>query len=250
MSSLESILKGAGIDTASLRPFEGAPDLILLLTTHGKDAMPLWRQLRSLVPETGHWPVLLGTEEDLEMHLDGLEEVFEETSTSELLRVAGRIDPVEWLAKRGEIEAPEQPEPWPIHAASTGGVRDEQFTIPTDIVTGTPHPEVFVALVPTPHGWEVPAYLRFGNWDSCPEPEAHVALWQRWHAQYGAKIVGISHDVVEAYVSQPPTDRAAAEALAREQYLYCDDIVSQGCGTLTRLASLLLNRGSWYFWWD
>jgi hypothetical protein len=38
--------------------------------------------------------------------------------------------------------------------------------------------------------------------------------------------------------------------LAREQYLYCGDIVDQGTGTLSRLATALMADDWWYFWWD
>ena len=38
--------------------------------------------------------------------------------------------------------------------------------------------------------------------------------------------------------------------LAWEQYLYCQDIVVQGCETIANLAATLLNSPFWYFWWD
>jgi hypothetical protein len=63
-------------------------------------------------------------------------------------------------------------------------------------------------------------------------------------------VAGISEDVVEAAVPLPPQTMEAALILAREQYAYCDDIVSQGCGTIEHLAELLVNRPTWYFWWD
>ena len=39
-------------------------------------------------------------------------------------------------------------------------------------------------------------------------------------------------------------------ALAREQFVYCPDIVYQGTGTLAGLAAALLEGTTWYFWWD
>jgi hypothetical protein len=73
---------------------------------------------------------------------------------------------------------------------------------------------------------------------------------RHWHQQYGAEVVGITHDVVEMYVPRPPTKREAAHALAREQYGYCADIVDQGVGSVGALAAGLLYAPSWYFWWD
>jgi hypothetical protein len=41
-----------------------------------------------------------------------------------------------------------------------------------------------------------------------------------------------------------------ADLLAREQYLYCSDIVWQGVGSVSNLSKTLLNSNYWYFWWD
>jgi hypothetical protein len=78
----------------------------------------------------------------------------------------------------------------------------------------------------------------------------HVAFLKRWHEAWGAEVVGIAGDVVEMEVARPPKDRAAALALAREQFLYCADIVHQGVGSLEALGAILLGGKVWYFWWD
>ncbi len=51
-------------------------------------------------------------------------------------------------------------------------------------------------------------------------------------------------------VKQRPQTREAAIDLAREQYVYCNDIVDQGVGTLSVLAAVLMESDWWYFWWD
>jgi len=38
--------------------------------------------------------------------------------------------------------------------------------------------------------------------------------------------------------------------LAKEQYIFCNDIVDQGVGTVSALAATLLDSNYWYFWWD
>ncbi len=43
--------------------------------------------------------------------------------------------------------------------------------------------------------------------------------------------------------------RREALKLAREQYLYCGDIVSQGVGSIAGLAAILEVSTHWYFWW-
>lgn len=248
MSDWRKVLERQGIDLSTLRRLEGAEDEIYLLTTTGASAVSLWRRLRSLVDASGCWPVLLGSDEDLEMHQENLEEA-EEVSSHTLIRAATGLDVQVWLKEQGDASEVDLQGAWPDRVPAERDP-DAEFTIPTDILTRKPFPAVHLALVPTRVGWEVPAYLRFGGWNACPQPEEHLALWRYWGERYGAEIVGISHDVVEATVSRPPTDRESALALAREQYLYCDDIVSQGCGSLNVLAALLLRRSTWYFWWD
>ena len=44
--------------------------------------------------------------------------------------------------------------------------------------------------------------------------------------------------------------KKARYALAREQFAYCDDIVTQGVGSIDALADGLRGSKSWYFWWD
>jgi len=68
--------------------------------------------------------------------------------------------------------------------------------------------------------------------------------------EYGAQITGVSGEVIECIVSNPPRDQAAAIELAWQQYWYCDDIVEQGCESISNLAATLLNSPYWYFWWD
>ena len=79
-----------------------------------------------------------------------------------------------------------------------------------DYRTGEPLARVGMARVPTPSSWEVPAHLRFGNGNDCPEPAVHVAVWRRWQQTFGAEVVAVTADVIEARVGRPPTTRAAA----------------------------------------
>ncbi len=51
-------------------------------------------------------------------------------------------------------------------------------------------------------------------------------------------------------VTRRPQSRAEALELAREHYIYCNDIVDQGLGTLSALAACLMANDLWEFWWD
>lgn len=126
----------------------------------------------------------------------------------------------------------------------------QAFTGTTDIQTGKPFGKVVGVKIPISDSWKIPAYLQIGGWNDCPEPEVQCAIWRYWEAKYGAAIISVSSDVVEAYVAKPPTTEADAMALAWEQYLYCHDIVDQGVETIAKLGAGIINHKFWFFWWD
>jgi Domain of unknown function (DUF4253) len=133
---------------------------------------------------------------------------------------------------------------WPSNPPSSGGL-----TVAKDM-RGRPLEKVHIVLLPTQEPAAVPAFLQWGGWNSCPPPEYHVAALRSWQVGYGTELVGLSHDVMNLRVTRRPASRAAAMELAREHFLYCNDIVWQGTGAYAPLAAQLLNDDWWYFWWD
>jgi hypothetical protein len=245
MRSLDDVLKGAGVDPSTLRHSSSSVrEGIRLASVHGREAVDVWRRLRALVDESGHWPVLLGHDEDLS-RVEEAQEGFEEQSLEQILTAAESIDAQTFLKERRaeQLEYGEAPRgEWPEEAA-----HDHRFYIPGD---PKPHSRVHLALVPTTIPWVLPAHLCFGGWNECPFPAEHVAVFKAWHEEYGAEVVGISGDVVEMAVARPPRDHDGALKLALDQYAYCADIVDQGTETIDALAASLLNAEGWFFWWD
>jgi hypothetical protein len=129
-------------------------------------------------------------------------------------------------------------------------VPKQAFTGTTDIGTGKPLDQVIGVRLPLQASWQIPAHLQIGGWNDCPDPEVHCAIWRYWETKYGAAIISVSNDVVEAYVANPPATPEEALALAWQQYLYCYDIVDQGTETIANLAAGLMNHHYWFFWWD
>ncbi len=117
-------------------------------------------------------------------------------------------------------------------------------------IRGEPLDEVHILLIPTDESAAVPAYLRWGGWNACPAPEYHVAALRSWHERYGAELVGIGGDVLNLRVTRRPKDRDEALAVAREMYVYDEDIVSQGTETFAALGATLMGSDWWFFWWD
>lgn len=172
-----------------------------------------------------------------------------EQSPQEILEAARKINVAEWFREReaeiGKDRADVLDEDeWPGWI-DTGGL-----TLPNDVLTGEPLPSVAVARLQVRAPWEIPAYFQHGGWNDCPMPEVHCAVWKDWHEKYGAHIVGVSHDIIEAVVERPPMEPEEAMRLAWQQYLYCTDRVDQGAESVVNLAAELFLAGTWYFWWD
>ncbi len=115
---------------------------------------------------------------------------------------------------------------------------------------GKPLDRVHILILPTKEAAAAPAYLRWGDWNACPAPEYHVAALRDWHKRYGAVPVGMSGDVINVRVTRRPASRDEAMSLAREHFLYCEDIVLQGTDTFAPLAAGLMHSDWWFFWWD
>lgn len=143
-----------------------------------------------------------------------------------------------------EASEPEVGE-WPADVDATGG----GLTV-ADNLDGKPLDKVHILILPTKEPAAAPAYLRWGGWNACPAPEYHVAALRDWHRRYGAVPVAMTGDVINVRVTRRPASRDEALSLAREQFLYCEDIVLQGTDTFAPLAAGLMHSDWWFFWWD
>lgn len=221
-----------------------------LVAVPGRDAVAEWRRLREAWRAEGRYPVMLGHAGDVrdlaaalsgagapEEHLRAAEGVSLDAFFEARLAEVGERDGEEADLFLGE---------WPAPGTAPPHVPGAH----ADLLTGKPRPLVYMASLPTANPWEAFAYLGYGGWNACPGPEEQVSVHRRWHERYGAEPYAVCGDVLECLVSRPPADREAAEALAREQYLYCPDIVEQGTQDLRTLAATLLDGPAWFFWWD
>jgi hypothetical protein len=219
------------------------------LTIPGTDAIRLLHEHRSRYPVTGQYPFLIGDAEELERMRETAE--FNEQNPATIIQSSFGIYIAEWIAERRkqaeeyEFSPDETLGEWPgeIHEKGSIGLHK-------DVLSGRIKPQVYLGLAKIEQPWHLPAILKYGAWNDCPEAEVHCAFHREWHERLGAEITGMSGDVVECTVKNPPTDRQSATILAWEQYWYCADIVEQGCGSVSKLAATLINSSYWYFWWD
>lgn len=242
-----------------------------LVDVAGTQVLDTYEQLRQQEQGT---VVILGNEQSLQL-LEALMAEMAQVSPQALVSQAQAVDPQAWLAQ-AQLEQDADDEADPREAAAAGVSLDDLMLLDTDDAPapgneeaeaaapdgalpafnafsdadGRPYDEVFLAILPTEHSWQVPCYLKFGGWNTCPPAHVHAAFMRYWGERYGAQVACMTHDVIEMTVQHPPTTIADALELAQQQYLYCNDIVDQGTETIHALAETLLNAKVWYFWWD
>lgn len=209
--------------------------------------------------------IIIGQADQLESLQEELDE--SEDSVEDIIAKSKDINPQTWFAEReaefaeyeNEFDADELDddeleysefaeaagEEWPEIAPQPQGMVSTR-----DFATGELYPQVQCVNVETNSTWEIPAHFKYGGWNDCPNPEVQCAIWRYWEEKYGAKIIAVTSDIIEAYVANPPQTQEESLALAKEQYFYCTDIVDQGVQSVTNLGATLLNNKFWFFWWD
>lgn len=219
---------------------------IHVIKVSGEDAIDELNQMREQFPVTGEYPLLLGDDEDLEMIQEGIEDADDvETILEACQHITAEECFQRWLNAPERGLSLEAEEDWPDATETEMGLITH-----LDLNSGEPKEEVLIGGLKVQNSWEAFATLAWGGWNECPQPAEHCAVHRHWAEKYGAEVVSITGDVVQCIVTRPPETRAAALALAREQYAYSPDIVEQGTESLAALAAGLLNSEYWYFWWD
>ena len=176
---------------------------------------------------------------------------FNAQEPSAIVQASLTVNLAAWLAERRveaeeyEFSEDETLGEWPGEVEDKGAV-----SLHLDISTDVVKPEIYLGLATIDEPWMLPAVTKYGTWNDCPEAEIHCAFHRKWQKEFGAQITGMSGDVIECTVANPPRDRKSAFELAWQQYWYCADIVEQGCESISNLAATLLDSPYWFFWWD
>lgn len=212
----------------------------------GTEALQTFAELRR---KGNGVPVILGSQETFERVVGSMES--NESTPEALIDEARKIDVGAWLAER-QAEDPD------YYATETADWPEDEeapppnmsITAHCDVLTQEPHEEVFITVLPAAEPWMAPCLLKIGGWNAVPDAEQHAAIFKYWSEKYGATVACIADDVIEMTVERPAATREEALALAKEQYIYCPDIVDQGVQSIEALAAVLLGATVWYFWWD
>lgn len=209
---------------------------------NGKDAVSELSELRK---NKSTIPVIMGRADDLTLLADNFENY--QVSEESILSLSNDITFPAWFEKRASEDEDYYEMP---HGEWDEKAHKLDLSVHLSVMTRKPLKKVVIGIIPVEHSWAVPAYLKLGGWNECPNPEVHLALMKKWEQEYGAKVACVSSDVIEFTVEQPPRTKEDAMKLAEEQFIYCADIVHQGVETIENLAATLMVSKVWYFWWD
>lgn len=259
MENLITILKKHQIESDSLEVlFPSAQETSYILACEGATAFSRWRQLRSLMSQTGYWPVILGPQFELESVRQNVASIqfdgwYGSRSIKEILEESQTIDVARWV-KEGDVERALEGYAQERERLTQQGVdveEDPWIRDPLEDFLQELSGMVFLALCPTNNCWEVPAFFRFGDFNECPQPSTHASVMRYWSEKYGMDLVMMSRCDWLAFVAHPPQERADALVLALEHIEYCPEFIAEKWeGNIEALASWLLHASYWSFWWD
>lgn len=241
------MLTDQGIDASSLCPLAIPKGRSFAVQIPGKTALETWGKLHSIAEETGMSPVVLGGEPILQRLIEGKSTDGKTADPEIIVETSLNIPLPQWFLRRNVPGAELPVQDWPDEPPAAP---QTQLMAIMDPQTLSPVEKVWLALLPTPASWELPAYLQFGGGGKCPDPAEHVAIWRRWQALYGAEVVAVTGDTLEARVTRPPDNRPAALRLAREHCIYCRELLASGVQSVESLAAYLLISPIWAFWWN
>jgi len=77
-----------------------------------------------------------------------------------------------------------------------------------------------------------------------------AAVLRSWEDRFGARLLDIGFAEIRLLVSRPPRTIGAAQRIAAEHVVFCDECGGQGLTEVSTIAASLLESPVWTFWWD
>ncbi len=77
-----------------------------------------------------------------------------------------------------------------------------------------------------------------------------AAVLRSWEERFGAYLIDVGFAEIRLLVERPPRTVEAAERIAAEHYVLCDECAGEGLRDISRIAARLVNAPIWAFWWD
>jgi hypothetical protein len=110
---------------------------------------------------------------------------------------------------------------------------------------------IAILLVPTRHGWEVPAYTFYSTAEGERPPQVHVVALKWLFDQFGAELLGLDSRMLEVVPQTRPKDRVTAlrAAFYLAAYSHCPATSESEMASTGELARYLMESEYWTFCW-
>jgi len=92
-------------------------------------------------------------------------------------------------------------------------------------------------------GWEGVA-----SWHASALPVA--AVLRSWEDRFGARLLEVGLAGIRVLAGRPPRSVRAAQHVAAEHVVFCDECAGRGLTAVSSLATSLIESPVWTFWWD
>ena len=270
-ATVENILRGVGVDITTHSQLR--PGVDLYRVPGGERAVSLWQLLRQQATGLQGWPVIIGAESEVAYMTDRANEVDvqkclasvptgspvsarREATLAKLQAMLRSYQtlgiPVpdffnDLIARCSAPKSDAMPSPppdmvdWCLPEASRPETIWSAYAAPDD-----PLESCVLAVVHDAAPADVPAYIGFGGFNSCPPPNVHVAFLRDWQRRFGAVPAAVTHDVIELFVPRPIATAADAWTVACEHGEYCGEDTAIDAERALRI----WQSPYWYFWWD
>lgn len=78
-----------------------------------------------------------------------------------------------------------------------------------------------------------------------------AAVLRSWEDRFGAQLLTVGHGAkIQLLVKRPPRDHNAAQHLAAEHVVFCDECAGRGLRDISDISDAIINAPIWTFWWD
>lgn len=95
-------------------------------------------------------------------------------------------------------------------------------------------------------GWST-----FGEFMDQPNGVWIGSVLRSWEDRFGARLLNVGPGAeIRLLVERPPRTRGAAEKIAAEHSVFCDECAGQGLRDIDEIADSLVGAPFWTFWWD
>lgn len=284
---LASALAGGPLDGRPVRTMAvpKSDDRVMLVKVTGREVRDAWRHARSLLDQTGRWPVTVtGWKSSKESIADPLvrtasmspaqrRAAAEQIDLAQAIAAMTEDEPLDADTIQAHLEATRRrlgdaPEAGEVAGALGDGADEraldrwlmewEEERSPTTTAIDAGHlawygpaaavQDTFIAFLPTAVGHETFTYFAFWAEESVPgcTPERLIAVLASWEDRFGAELVNHWGTMLELVASSPPTTLDEAWELAWEQVTVAPGTTLLPGVPVRDHARTLLGRAEWH----